>query len=346
MAAGFFAITGVFAVLATIAEYVYARRTGRDWHDLRDTLANFNVAAGQIVMGTLTSGFILAGYAFVHSHRLVELSEHMPRWGYLLVGFVLAELLQYWNHRISHSWNPLVWGHITHHTSPHMNMSTGMRINWFYRTMAWVFFTPLALLGFSVTEFILFQVVMNLYNLFMHTRLDVDFGPLRYVLVTPRSHRLHHSADPAHFGNYGASLCIWDRLFGTHREAPADAKLAFGCTNNVDAVEPVRINISYLEDIAAHARNSERSFLSVFLSTEAVPAADRPIGRNPQLRHPAALFVPVALLAIFVSSIHPQLSAAGHLFAWLAGMAGVLCYGLYLQSNLRSRSETPCPANS
>ena len=44
-----------------------------------------------------------------------------------------------------------------------------------------------------------------------------NFGPLRYIFVTPQSHRVHHSIEPEFFDlNYGVTLCVWDRLFGTH----------------------------------------------------------------------------------------------------------------------------------
>jgi fatty acid hydroxylase family protein len=49
-----------------------------------------------------------------------------------------------------------------------------------------------------------------------HANIRSDFGPLRYLLVTPQSHRVHHSRDLAHLNhNYGATLSIWDYLFGT-----------------------------------------------------------------------------------------------------------------------------------
>ncbi|MSP68375.1 MAG: sterol desaturase family protein [Alphaproteobacteria bacterium] len=54
-----------------------------------------------------------------------------------------------------------------------------------------------------------------------HANVRTNLGILRYVLVTPQSHRIHHSADPAHYDtNFGVSLCIWDRLFGTQCDDP------------------------------------------------------------------------------------------------------------------------------
>ena len=46
---------------------------------------------------------------------------------------------------------------------------------------------------------------------------STNLGPLRYIFVTPQSHRVHHSSEEEFFDmNYGVTLCIWDRLFGTH----------------------------------------------------------------------------------------------------------------------------------
>ena len=51
---------------------------------------------------------------------------------------------------------------------------------------------------------------------FNHSNIRTDLGMLRYVMVTPQSHRIHHSRDPRHFEkNFGGILSIWDHLFGT-----------------------------------------------------------------------------------------------------------------------------------
>jgi sterol desaturase/sphingolipid hydroxylase (fatty acid hydroxylase superfamily) len=67
--------------------------------------------------------------------------------------------------------------------------------------------------------------VARWYTRFYHGNIRTNLGPLRYVLVTPQSHRIHHSIEPRHLDtNFGALFSIWDRLFGTqyrgHDEYP------------------------------------------------------------------------------------------------------------------------------
>jgi alkylglycerol monooxygenase len=264
-AAAFFGVMSAVALAAIFTEYIYGHRHGKDWHDPMDTLANLNLGASNVVVGSVTAAAILGVYAALFAVRPVSLGLWLPRPAHLLVGFLLAEFLQYWNHRASHAWNLLWWGHVTHHSSSKLNLSTGPRVNWFYRATSAVFYVPLPLLGFTVEEFLLFQTAMNVYNLFMHTRFNLPFGPLGLVLVTPMSHRLHHSADPGRFGNYGASLIVFDRLFGTYAE-PDDRPLVFGVDRNVDCADPLRLNFAYLSQLAETARSRGNSFVAELLA--------------------------------------------------------------------------------
>lgn len=333
-AALFFALLSGLALFATVGEYVYSRSRKLGWHDASDTLTNVNLAAGQLVMATLTTGFVLGGYALFYSQRLVTLSDHLPRGAYLIAGFLLAELLQYWNHRLSHRYNFLVWGHATHHSSSHLNMSTGVRINWFYRAYAWVLFVPMALVGYTVAEFVLFQALMNVYNLFMHTRFNPNFGPLKYVLVTPQAHRLHHSSNAAHYGNYGASLILWDRLFGTYREiAPADEKhLRFGMEHNVDESSPLRLNFHHLQDLAATARATGVPLWRLLLSTTAPDRLVRSF--TPRRTVAPGLWVACALVlagGIGVNTMHATMGAEEYAFSVILGVGLTVMFASLLR---------------
>ena len=56
----------------------------------------------------------------------------------------------------------------------------------------------------------------TIYPKFYHANVRLNLGPLRYILVTPQSHRVHHSREPEHRDkNFGFIFCIWDRIFGT-----------------------------------------------------------------------------------------------------------------------------------
>ncbi len=55
-----------------------------------------------------------------------------------------------------------------------------------------------------------------LYFRLYHANIKTNLGPLKYILVTPQSHRIHHSLERKHWDkNYGFIFTIWDNVFGT-----------------------------------------------------------------------------------------------------------------------------------
>jgi sterol desaturase/sphingolipid hydroxylase (fatty acid hydroxylase superfamily) len=74
----------------------------------------------------------------------------------------------------------------------------------------------LALLGIPFWMFVAVAFVGNLWGIFNHTRLVRRMGWLDEILCTPSNHRVHHGIDAKYLDrNYGQTLLIWDRLFGT-----------------------------------------------------------------------------------------------------------------------------------
>jgi sterol desaturase/sphingolipid hydroxylase (fatty acid hydroxylase superfamily) len=91
-------------------------------------------------------------------------------------------------------------------------------------------FALVLMLGPLVWAALMADAVMLAGSLFKH--IDARISPrteavLSAVLATPGLHRLHHSADPAETDtNFGNTLIIWDRLFGTLRRPDAGSAAA------------------------------------------------------------------------------------------------------------------------
>lgn len=76
--------------------------------------------------------------------------------------------------------------------------------------------SALWLLGATEEAFALYTVLISANSYLQHSNLRMTTGPLGYVFATPELHRLHHSARPEELNtNYGDSLIVWDRMFGT-----------------------------------------------------------------------------------------------------------------------------------
>jgi len=107
---------------------------------------------------------------------------------------------------------------VVHHSSERMNFSTAMRQNAtnIFNCM-WVFYLPMALIGFNPVWIGVAYAFSLVYQFFVHTTLVGRLpGWIERVFNTPSHHRVHHGRNPEYIDrNYGGTLIIWDRLFGT-----------------------------------------------------------------------------------------------------------------------------------
>jgi len=121
---------------------------------------------------------------------------------------------------------PVLWRlHRVHHADLDYDVTTGARFHTIEIILSMLIkFATIALLGPPVVAVVLFEVLLNATAMFNHG--NVGLPPrldrvLRWVLVTPDMHRVHHSVeDDEANSNFGFSLTWWDRLFGTYREQP------------------------------------------------------------------------------------------------------------------------------
>ncbi len=145
------------------------------------------------------------------------LSLDLPPWAAAVLGFLLIDFLAWFHHLVRHK-VPAFWVfHAVHHSQRAMNPFARDRIHPVDQLVASaIIFLPMFLfedgLGIALNYFML-QVLLDHAN---HANIRTNFGVLRYVLVTPQSHRVHHSNRREHYDrNYGVALSIWDHLFGT-----------------------------------------------------------------------------------------------------------------------------------
>ena len=157
-----------------------------------------------------------------------------PLTGVLL--FLSLEFCYYWFHRASHRMRWFWSAHVAHHSSTLMNFSTAMRQSAIYSIVGnWLFYVPLALLGFEPI-WVFFMLTVNLaYQYFIHTQWVGKLHPaIEFVFNTPSHHRVHHGRNPGYIDrNYGGTLIVWDRLFGTFVDENAQDPPEYGITRPV-----------------------------------------------------------------------------------------------------------------
>jgi sterol desaturase/sphingolipid hydroxylase (fatty acid hydroxylase superfamily) len=131
---------------------------------------------------------------------------------------LLADFLQWCIHNLLHRVSWLWTFHKVHHSVTTMDWLGNWRFHWMeilvYRGLQWL---PLAWLGASPSAVFWAAVASTIWGDLNHANLDVDLGPLGYLLNSPRMHLWHHdrSSEGGPAKNFGVVFSAWDFLFGT-----------------------------------------------------------------------------------------------------------------------------------
>jgi len=226
----------VVVVDALLRRYVWRRPT--DLRGVAASLADAIVRRGADLLG-LTLAAPLP--AFAHAHRLATLRmESAAAW---LGLYLLVELAYYWHHRLTHRVRWFWATHSVHHSSNQLMLASAIRLGWTGRLGGAVaFFAPLVWLGFPPQAVYGLLAAGLFYQFWIHADWLPSLGPLEWVLNTPRHHRVHHASNPEYLDcNYGSSLIVFDRLFGTFVALRPDIEIRYGLTRPVLSNNPLRI---------------------------------------------------------------------------------------------------------
>ena len=153
-------------------------------------------------------------------------ATHLPVTLEFVLAILILDLAIWLQHLITHKL-PLLWRlHRVHHADRDMDVTTAVRFHPVEIALSMLLKIGLVYaLGPSAVAVVLFEVLLNGTALFNHSNLRLHNSidrTLRWVLVTPDMHRVHHSTlRSEHDSNYGFALSIWDRLFGTYVAQPA-----------------------------------------------------------------------------------------------------------------------------
>lgn len=145
----------------------------------------------------------------------------------ILLALIALDLAIYLQHIMFHA-VPLLWRlHRVHHADLDIDVTTGTRFHPVEMLLSMVIKTAAILvIGAPALAVLLFEIALNVTSMFNHSnarlpgRLD---AVLRWLVVTPDMHRVHHSIRPEETNrNFGFNLTWWDRILGTYQEAPRD----------------------------------------------------------------------------------------------------------------------------
>jgi sterol desaturase/sphingolipid hydroxylase (fatty acid hydroxylase superfamily) len=166
----------------------------------------------------------LAGVAAIaQAHDFGLLNQiTLPLWLAIIIAIILLDFAVWGQHLILHR-VPILWRlHRVHHCDTHMDVSTALRFHPFEILVSLAFKAlVVALLGAPLEAAFAFEIILGATALFSHANIALPERlerPLRWVLITPSLHLIHHSPNPLEANsNYGFSTNLWDRMLGTYR---------------------------------------------------------------------------------------------------------------------------------
>ncbi len=249
--------TPVFFALIGLEYWIGVRR-GRNTYRLNDAVSSIALGMLSQVVGVLTKLFTLGIYTWVFERAALTRLDAGAWWVWLL-GLLLYDFLYYWHHRLGHT-TALLWAaHAVHHQSEDYNLSTALRQTGSGWLVGWVFYLPMAILGFPPLVYAVVALVDLLYQFWVHTQQIGKLGWFDRWFCSPSNHRVHHAVnDPYLDRNYGGILVIWDRMFGSFQEELDHDPCVYGTRDALQSWNPWTANVQVYARLLAKARRTPR----------------------------------------------------------------------------------------
>lgn len=229
----------IVALLAALLEGLVLSRTaqGYNWKSYAVSIADRLLAATHLLAFSAGAPVL----AFLYAHRLLHFQlAAVWQFGVLFLG---VEFCYYWFHRASHRVRWFWANHSVHHSPNEFNLGVAYRLGITGAVAGTLlFYSPMAILGFDP---LVVGTVLSLnifYQLWIHATWIPKLGPLEYVLNTPSHHRVHHARQVEYLdANYGGTLIIFDRLFGTFIEERVDLPCEYGLVKRLTSYNPIYV---------------------------------------------------------------------------------------------------------
>jgi hypothetical protein len=149
--------------------------------------------------------------------------------------------------------------HVVHHQSEDYNLSTALRQTSSGWLVSWIFYLPMAVLGFPPLVFGVVALVDLLYQYWVHTQQIGRLGWFDRWFCSPSNHRVHHAVNERYLDkNFGGVFIVWDRLFGSFEPEDDAEPCVYGTRAPLRSWNPIRANLQNYAELAHdswHARS-------------------------------------------------------------------------------------------
>jgi len=237
-----------------IVEITLSRLFDRPLYSKQGVLENLWLTVLNMGLDILIRGIALVALLFSYQHRLASIDNPLLYWIALLMA---EDFMFYWLHWVDHHCRFFWAAHVTHHSSKEFNFTVGFRSSVFQPLYRFVYFIPLALLGFRGIDIFFMYSATQIYGILIHTQLVHKLGLLEHILVTPSHHRVHHGSNVEYLDkNLGMVFIFWDKLFGTF--TPEEKKVRYGLTENLESSTLVNLVFHEWRSIWKDVKKSPR----------------------------------------------------------------------------------------
>ena len=207
----------VFLVLLVIELGHYFLNSKRYWK--KEVGVNLLTSAFSVTIQYGIKFFLFTNlYPGVYEMRLFNLT---PGWYQVVLVLLLYGFLQWFIHVLNHKVRLFWCLHEVHHSATEMNVTTGLRTSIFDQVSLEMLYLLIPLLGFHYIFYFLFYFINKIWGSFIHIneKLVGQIPFLKYLLVTPAGHHLHHASNIPYLDkNYGELIPWFDFIFKTYEE--------------------------------------------------------------------------------------------------------------------------------
>jgi sterol desaturase/sphingolipid hydroxylase (fatty acid hydroxylase superfamily) len=148
-----------------------------NYYRFNDAVTNLSCGIGSQLAGIFLKVLTFGGYLYIYNNHALFSGAIPFTWWSVLVLFVGVDFFYYWFHRLAHEISVLWGSHIVHHQSEEYNLTVALRQAWLQGAFSWVFYIPLAFVGFEPLMFATVASFQTLYQFWIHTKFIIRMHP-------------------------------------------------------------------------------------------------------------------------------------------------------------------------
>jgi sterol desaturase/sphingolipid hydroxylase (fatty acid hydroxylase superfamily) len=214
-------------------EILLSNWSGKKMYTVKATIQNIYFTAINASLDLLLRWLFYVGVLmWMYDQHFVRIENAYLYWFVLLI---LEDFAFYVEHRVDHYCRVFWAVHVTHHSSEEFNLTTGFRSSVFQPVYRFIYFIPIALLGFHPLDIVFMYSITQTYGILVHTEYIKKMPRwFEAVFVSPSHHRVHHASNTLYLDkNMGMCLIIWDKMFGTFQAELDSEPIKYGLTKPV-----------------------------------------------------------------------------------------------------------------